>query len=317
MDTDTHRPTTRTSIRTAIDSSIRTSPGRVLSRTVLACLVAIAATGIPGEPRSASGPDHIADEAGGIAARLHDADGTPIAGDVFLLIGSADAMANARVYDSTPYLHDRAVHPDTVASNLVANRAVRAVTDTHVDVVEMTNAAAGGPSGGLTRAIAYLNVVSNGAFTGGLRVAATGQLRLDGHVGAIDDIDAKTVAADLADADVLFTPTVPSSEARDSHGARLVGELVRGPGTGTSMNDPHRMELFRRWGTGRTTGMDIVDVRHLIDVSSYLCGAGSDFACDITRRLDRQAEERFEQMTREARSEVARFGSKARSASRG
>ena len=53
--------------------------------------------------------------------------------------------------------------------------------------------------------------------------------------------------------------------------------------------------------------MDIVDVRHLIDVSSYLCGAGSDFACEITERLDRQAEQRFDALTDEARSETDRF----------
>ena len=124
-------------------------------------------------------------------------------------------------------------------------------------------------------------MVSNGAFTGDLRVAATGQLRPGGHVGAIDHIDAKTVAADLADVDVLFTPTVPSTQASETHGARLVGEFVRDPSTGNSLNDPRLVELFDRWGASRPSGMDIVDVRHLIDVSSYLCGAGSDFACHI------------------------------------
>ena len=94
-------------------------------------------------------PDHVADEAGGIAARLHDADGTPIAGEVFLLIGSGGSTAKARVYDATPYVDDRAVHPDTVASNLIANRVVRTVTGAGVELVEMTNASAGGPSGGI------------------------------------------------------------------------------------------------------------------------------------------------------------------------
>ena len=160
-----------------------------------------------------SGPDRTGDQEGGIAARLHDADGRPIAGEVFLLIGSGGSTAPARVYDTTPYVHDHEVHPDTVASNRIANRTVRTLTGTPVDLVEMTNSAAGGPSGGVTRAIAYLDIVSDGAFTGDLRVAATGRMRPGGHLGAIEDIDSKTVAADLADVDVLFTPTVPSVEA--------------------------------------------------------------------------------------------------------
>ena len=279
------------------------------STTLLACLVALVAISIvPGGPPSdGSGPDRTGDQEGGIAARLHDADGRPIAGEVFLLIGSGGSTAPARVYDTTPYVHDHEVHPDTVASNRIANRTVRALTGTPVDLVEMTNAAAGGPSGGVTRAIAYLDIVSDGAFTGDLRVAATGRMRPGGHLGAIEDIDSKTVAAHLADVDVLFTPTVPSVAARQAHGARVVGELVRDADSGDVLNDPDRVELFHEWGADRPAGMDIVDVRHLIDVSSYLCGAGSDFACEITERLDRQAEQRFEALTDEARSETDRF----------
>lgn len=276
---------------------------------LLACLVALVAISVvPGQPPShASGPDRTGDQVGGIAARLHDADGRPIAGEVFLLIGSGTSAAPARVYDATPYVHDREVHPDTIASNHIANRTVSSLTDSPVDLVEMTNSAAGGPSGGVTRAIAYLDIVSDGAFTGDLRVAATGELRPGGHLGAIEGIDSKTVAADLADADVLFTPTLPSVEVREAHGARVVGEFVRDATTGDVLNDPHRVGLFREWGADRPAGMDIVDVRHLIDVSSYLCGAGSDFACEITDRLDRQAEQRFDALTDEARSETDRF----------
>ena len=254
----------------------------------------------------------MSDQVGGIAARLHDADGRPIAGDVFLLIGSGTSTARARVYDATPYVHDHEIHPDTVASNRIANRTVGALTDSPVELVEMTNAAAGGPSGGVTRAIVYLDIVSDGAFTGDLRVAATGRLRPGGHLGAIENIDSKTVAAHLADVDVLFTPTVPSVEAREAHGARIVGELVRDAATGDALNDPHRVGLFHEWGADRPTGMDIVDVRHLIDVSSYLCGAGSGFACEVTERLDRQAEQRFQALTDEARSETDRFLATAR-----
>lgn len=292
---------------------------------LLGCLVALTPTGptletpvgseaVPHpEPSATASPDVVADEIGGIAARLHDVRGEPIAGNVFLLIGPGEVPTRARVYDATPYTHDLGTHPDTAASNVAANRTVREITGSDIEVVEMTNGPGGGPSGGLTRAIAYLDIVSGGAFTGDLRIAATGRLRAGGHVGAIDHIDAKTIAAHLADADVLFTPTIPSTEVRAAYGARTVGESVRDPMTGGALNDPRRVEQFHRWGTGRPAGMDVVDVRHLIDVSSYLCGAGSDVACDITERLDRQAQERLDELTDEASSELERFRAASRS----
>lgn len=280
---------------------------------LLSSLVALVAISlVPGPPPSqasghASGPDRTGDQVGGIAARLHDADGQPIPGEVFLLIGSGTSPAPARVYEATPYVHERGVHPDTIASNRIANHTVNTLIDDPVELVEMTNSAAGGPSGGVTRAIAYLDIVSDGAFTGDLRVAATGRLRPGGHLGAIEGIDSKVVAADLADVDVLFTPTLPSVETSSAHGARVVGELARDAAASGVLNDPHRVGRFREWGADRPSGVDIVDVRHLIDVSSYLCGAGSDFACEITERLDRQAEQRFDALTDEARSETDRF----------
>ena len=311
MDIETHLPARHTTLRTA--------RRRPVAHALLTFLVALAAVGfeLPVVANSPEGDqetgeseaDMVSDHVGGIAARLYDADGTPIVGDVFLLIGSGGSTPNARVYDSTPYTHDRGTHPDIVASNLLAAQTVSTITGSDVDFIEMTNGPGGGPSGGLTRAIAYLNVLSDGAFTADLRIAVTGQLSPEGHVSAIDDIDAKAAAAHLADADVLFTPSVPTDEARDAYGARLAGELVRDPSTGRSLNDPRRVELFRRWGADRPAGMDIIDVRHLIDVSSYLCGAGSAFACHITEQLDQQAEQRFADLTDDASAELARFRS--------
>jgi hypothetical protein len=339
MDTNTHPPA-----RHATDGA---APARAFSHALLGCLVALAATGLPGEAPSIpdptrpavccradalaaayhsdrtppvvvtspdgdrasrkSEPDLVADHVGGTAARLHTADGTPIVGNVFLLTASSGSTANARLYDATPYTHDYGAHPDTIASNLIAVQTVRTITDSDVDLLDLTAAPGGGSSGGVTRAIAYLNVISDGAFTGDLRVAATGRLEPEGHVGSIDHIDAKTAAAHLADADVLFTPSVPSAETRDAYGTRFVGELVRDPSTGVTLNDPRRLEIFHRWGASRPNGMDIVDVRHLIDVASYLCGTGSTFACHLTELLDRQAQQRFDQLQDDARSESERL----------
>jgi hypothetical protein len=292
---------------------------RVGAHLLLACFVAVAITGagahVHVEAISADddrgvevpAPDLAADYDGGVAARLYDANSTPLVGDLFLLIGSGNSTPAARVYDSTPYTHQSARHPDTVASNRLAAQTVERITGADIELIEMTNAAAGGSSGGLTRAIAYLNVLSDGAFTGGLRVAATGVLSPEGHVSSIDGIDAKAAAAHLADADVLFTPSVPTQRALDAYSTRLIGEFVRDRSTGSSLNDPRRVQLFREWGASRPNGMDVVDARHLIDVSAYLCGAGSGFACDITERLDRLAQQHLDERTAEASNEVERL----------
>ena len=323
---------------------------RVASYTLLGCLVVIASTGLTGDESSiadpappavccradvpavnqgdgaqpvgsapdgnrrdpGSEPDRAAGHLGGIAARLHAADGTPIVGDVFLLMGSSGSTADARLYDRTPYTHDRGVHPETIASNLIAAQTVRTITGSDVELLELTGAPAGGPSGGITYAIAYLNVISDGAFTGDLRVAATGRLGPEGHINSIDYIEAKIAAAHLADAAVLFTPTVPTSDARDAYGARFVGELVRDPSAGVVLNDPRRLEMFRSWGASRPDGMDVVDARHLIDVAAYLCGTGSTYACHISELLDQQAQQRSDQLQDEANSESERFSAVSR-----
>ena len=314
MDTNPHLP--------ANHNTVAASP-RFVAQLLVACLVAVAVVGADVRPPvttslsddrgiGVSVPDLVAHHTGGIAARLHDADGEPLAGDLFLLIGSGGSTSKARVYDSTPYIHGRPRHPDTVASNLLAARTVERITGADLEVIEMTSASAGGPSGGITRAIAYLNVLSDGGFTAGLRIAATGVLSPEGHVSSIDDIDAKAAAAHLAEADVLFTPTVPTRWALDAYGSRLVGELVRDPDTGGSFHDPRRIEQFRQWGAHRPSGMDVIDTRHIIDVSSYLCGAGSTFACDVTEQLGRLAQQRLDSLTEDASFDVARFRSISR-----
>ena len=311
MDTSTPLP--------AGHAAIRSAPVRLLSHALVASLAAIVATGVPGDAAPDHGPapdthepDLVADQVGGIAARLHAEGDTPIPGHVFLLLARAGSTASARLYDRTPYTHDGGAHDDTLESNQVAARAVEALTGSDVEVLELTSAPGGGASAGLTYAIAYLNAVSDGAFTGELRVAATGRLDEDGHVGSIDHIDLKTAAARLADADVLFTPVAPSSETIDAYADRLVGESVRPADGAVTLNDPRRVETFRRWGAGRPDGMDVVDARHLIDVAAYLCGSGSSYACLVTEQLDEQARQRHGDRQDEARAESERLRAAAR-----
>jgi hypothetical protein len=252
-------------------------------------------------------PDRVGDIMGGVAARLRTSDGEPLAGEIFLLLSASTATPEARVYEQTPYTHDGGAHPETVASNRIAARTVATITGSDVEILELTNPAGGGASAGIIYAIAYLDVISDGAFTGDLRVAATGRLEPNGFIGSIDHIDDKTVAAGLADADVLFTPTVPTADVLAAQGARLVGEIAREPNAGATLDDPLRLEQFRQWGADRPDGMDIVDARHLIDVAAYLCGTGSGFACHVEVLLDRQAQQRFDQLQAQADAEADRL----------
>ena len=157
-------------------------------------------------------PDATADYTGGTATRLHTADGAPVPGDVFLLMATAGSDAPARLYDQTPYTHDNGTAADAHESNIAANATVGTITGIDVGLLELTTAPGGGPSGGITYTIAYLNVLSDGAFTGDLRIAATGRIGTHGYFDPINAIDEKTAAAHLADADVLFTPSPPTTE---------------------------------------------------------------------------------------------------------
>lgn len=233
-------------------------------------------------------PDRVADFVGGIAARVHSGDGTPIPGDLFLLMALVGSAADARLYDHTPYTLERnRSHPDTIESNQQAARIIEDVTGTEVQMDNFTSAPGGGSSAGITYAIAYLNIISDGAFTGDLVVAATGRLGPQGYVDLVDAIDEKTAAAHLAGADVLFTPTIPDANFIEGRGARVVGELFRSRNTGSTLTEERQWNHYDQWGMDRPNNdMDVVGIRHIGDVAAYLCGAGSDFACEFTHLLE-------------------------------
>jgi hypothetical protein len=233
-------------------------------------------------------PDRVGDFVGGIAARLYSDDGERIPGDVFLLMAVAGSDADARVYDRTPHPRDGdQIHPEVIESNHQAVRTVTEITGTDLQMVDFTSAPGGGLSAGVTYAIAYLNIISDGAFTGDLVVAATGRLESHGYVYPINAVNEKTAAAHLAGADVLFTPTIPAAELIDVHGTRVVGELFRARNTGSTLTEERQWSNYGRWGASRPDNdMDTVGIRHIGDVAAYLCGAGSDFACDITHVLE-------------------------------
>lgn len=78
--------------------------------------------------------------------------------------------------------------------------------DLPVDIEFRLDADAAGPSGGLMLALAVLDVLTPGSITGGLRVAGTGTITMDGRVGDVGWIALKARAASRSAVDIMFVP---------------------------------------------------------------------------------------------------------------
>lgn len=235
--------------------------------------------------QSGSTPDRVAAYPGGVAARLHVDDEEPVAGDVFLLMATSGSDAAARAYDQTPFRHDGGVHDDTVESNAAAVEFIEDVTGDDIELLDLTSAPAGGDSGGVAYALGYLDLASEGGFTAGLRVAATGRIHPDGYVEPVSAIDEKTAAAALAGAAVLFTASIPDEATIAAHGARFVGEMRWTRRPDSTLAEERHWDRYHTWGDNRPDGMDVVAIRHIGDVAAYLCGAGSIPACRVVEEL--------------------------------
>ena len=72
------------------------------------------------------------------------------------------------------------------------------------------------PSAGLAMALAILDDLTPGDLTGGKRVAVTGTISDDGHVGEIGGIEQKAVAAKSADAQLFIVPKCTEPEGRSA-----------------------------------------------------------------------------------------------------
>ena len=254
------------------------------SHTVSSHTVSSHVADVHGRPE----PDRQGSEAGGIAARLHADGDRPLPGDLFLLMAEAGSERVARLYDETPFQHDGGAHDETADSNRIAADLAGRVTGAELAPLELTSAPGGGPSGGLVYALGYLDLVTGGGFTGGLRVAASGTIAPDGYVGPITAIDEKVAAASLAEVSVLFTASVPDAATVASYGGRYIGEMHWVRSADTSLAEQRSWDRYLEWGADRPAGMDIVAVRHLGDVAAYLCGAGSADACDVCDQLASQ-----------------------------
>jgi PDZ domain-containing secreted protein len=84
---------------------------------------------------------------------------------------------------------------------------VRVETHYHGEpVVSVDTPGVGGASAGLAMTLAFIDAMSPGDLTGGVRIAATGTIEVDGHVGAIRGIDEKTEGAVRGGAKFMFAP---------------------------------------------------------------------------------------------------------------
>src|SRR5205807_5116988 len=71
-----------------------------------------------------------------------------------------------------------------------------------------------GPSAGVAYALELLDALTPGELTGGAKVAATGDLRLDGTVGPIGGVAQKAVTVRRAGATAFLVPKENYAEAK-------------------------------------------------------------------------------------------------------
>ena len=83
----------------------------------------------------------------------------------------------------------------------------------------------GGPSAGLAFTLGVIDSLTMGELTGGKKVAATGTIEIDGHVGDVGGVAQKTAAVRSAGADVFLVPAGEYEDALDHAGADL--EIVK------------------------------------------------------------------------------------------
>jgi hypothetical protein len=257
------------------------------SRLLVPTSIAQLAAPIPGAVTAE--PDVVSDDiVGGYAIRLHTVDGAALPGDVFLLAAHGTNDRKVLVFDDTPYTttSDRA-HVDTIAANINAHHVATTISGVDVPLLDVTTSGGGGSSGGVAYTIAYLDVISNGAYTGDLRVAGTGTVWPGGRHNPVMGIEQKVAAAHVADVDVMFSAGLPRTL---SDAYELPARIERA--SLTNMATAHatlseRVEMYTELGATRPTdGLDVVGISHVIDIAAYLCGTGSDYACEIVQLID-------------------------------
>jgi len=86
-----------------------------------------------------------------------------------------------------------------------------AITNTNVSYV-LHDSNTGGSSGGLMQSLYVFNQLTPNDITGGLKIAGTGTINIDGSVGAIAGIRQKIITSVMNGMDVFFVPHLSDSE---------------------------------------------------------------------------------------------------------
>jgi PDZ domain-containing protein len=113
--------------------------------------------------------------------------------------------------------------PNDPSRAIVGIRIVEAASIHLPRPVRINAGKIGGPSAGLAFALEVMEKLGRDVDHG-LRVAATGELQLDGHVLAIGGIQQKTIGARQSHVDVFLVPAGENARAarRVAHGLRIV-----------------------------------------------------------------------------------------------
>lgn len=80
--------------------------------------------------------------------------------------------------------------------------------------VTIDSGSVGGPSAGLAFTLGILDVLTPGSITGGLAIATTGTIQLDGRVGPVGGVPQKVVAARRQGVQLMLVPASELEQAR-------------------------------------------------------------------------------------------------------
>jgi hypothetical protein len=128
-----------------------------------------------------------------------------------------------------------------------------------------------GRSAGLLFALAYLDLLSEGALAGDLVVAATGAIASDGRVTPVRRVDVKLAAARLTRPDVVFAPAFPPGSGEVTDVGPQGGPSATGRTVGDQLNTAGYEAAGRRAAAepGPVALVAVDDIRQAL---AWLCG---------------------------------------------
>lgn len=227
-----------------------------------ATVVALEFLGLAGEPRGSGAlvREVVADSAADGVLVPTDvvvrADGTPVEfSDDLVAVVQAHAPGDAidlevRHFDETTETLTvvlGASQDDPAVAQLGVQITTYELTadfdiDVTIDSGEVT-----GPSAGLAFSLGIIDVLTPGELTGGLAVATTGTINIDGTVGPVGGVEQKAVAARDAGTDLFIVPSVEYDEALAYAGdmrvevadtlEEAIEVLAQVGGTGTTLDE--------------------------------------------------------------------------------